>query len=268
MDEVIMNKLPILIIIPHGGTEIPEEFSDHVALRPLDIFMEADSCANRLFDFREGVAAVLDTSISRLFVDLDRPYQDVRYSSVDGVIKYRTGNNRPVFEESVRPDEIAITNLLRRYYLPFHDALKKILDTEEIRLILECHTVMPVGPKLAPDAGRPRPLVSITNSTEHGTIFSDELARLLIQRFEKELSGEEYPVGEGFVLNEEPGKGFILEEYSRKNIPMMRLSLSKSLFLNERHFSFEYLRVDELRLEYLRERLWGAVERFFVKDMP
>ncbi len=261
------QKLPILIIIPHGGTGVPEELAEYVVLRPLNIFMEADSCANELFDFRDRASAVLDASISRLFVDLDRPFQDVRYSSTDGVIKYATRTNRPVFEEPVRPDEIAIANLLRRYYVPFHDAVKKILDTGGIRLILECHTVMPVGPKLAPDAGRPRPLVSITYQNRSGTTCDEGLALSLLRRLEKGLEGEDSPVGDGFVLNRDPGKGHILDVYGRGPVPMMRISLSKSLFLNEKYFSLEYLTVDELRLEHLRERIRGAVERFYAKDM-
>jgi len=44
---------------------------------------------------------------------------------------------------------------------------------------------------------------------------------------------------------------------------MVKLSFSKSLFLNEKYFSYEFMRVDELRIKDLREKIWDAVEYTF-----
>ena len=38
-----MNKLPVLISIPHGGTEIPKEIVDRVCITAKDQFEDGDA---------------------------------------------------------------------------------------------------------------------------------------------------------------------------------------------------------------------------------
>ncbi|TFH42908.1 MAG: hypothetical protein E4G96_02420, partial [Chrysiogenales bacterium] len=113
-------RLPILVIIPHGGYTIPEELSGYEAVGTFDLFIQSDSCANEIFSFGDRVTGTVDTGISRLFVDLDRPYTALRPGQ-DGVIKRTALDGKSVFIEDQFPDEIAIANILQRYYLPFHE---------------------------------------------------------------------------------------------------------------------------------------------------
>jgi N-formylglutamate deformylase len=232
--------------------------------------MQSDTCANELFAFGDLVACSLETDVSRLFIDLDRPFTSIPPER-DGVIKKTTLNGKPVFREDHFPDNIAISNMLRRYWVTFQDATGKIIDTGGVKLILDCHTMMAVGPEISPDPGKPRPIIRLEHNIEHNgetiSTCGDGLAAMFMEQLSKSLSGEDETVADKFVTSEEPSKGYILNTYGAGKVPMIRLSLSRSLFLNDAYFNFDYLRVDELRIRHLRGLLWEAIEKFFIRNI-
>jgi N-formylglutamate amidohydrolase len=261
--------LPILVIIPHGGYAVPEELAGAGALTEFDLFFEADACANELFYFGDLVKAHMDTETSRLFVDVDRHHLMLPPRTDDGVIKRETPSGVPVYTDGAFPDEIAISNILRRYYYPFHRAVEKTLRAGGIRLILECHTMMAVGPRNSADPDKPRPLATVTNiASREGHRFKtcpDELAAGLLGSIGKHFAGEDATVSERFSLNRPRFEGHILETYGEGRIPMMRLSLSRGLFVTDRYFSYQRMSVSEPRIQDLRRRLWSGIERFYKK---
>lgn len=263
------SHLPILIIIPHGGCKVPEEFAGYEAVGKFDLLIQSDTCANDLFSFGDRVAGTIDTDISRLFVDLDRQYTTVPPAS-DGVLKKTTLYGKPVFREGLFPDEIAISNVLRRYWVPFHDAVKKIMDTGGLKLIIECHTMLAVGPTVSRDPGRPRPIILLEDIIDEAgnpaKTCSPELTANLMEHLKKAFSGVDDTVVEKFAVAAEPSPGFIHRQYGRGPVPMVRLSLSRALYLNDKYFSYDYMRVDELRIRHLNELLWSAIEKFYVKN--
>ncbi len=66
-------KYPFLISIPHGGNEIPEEVSSRLALLPEEVSWYCDPATRILFDFGQWVESSIDTPISRMVIDLNRP---------------------------------------------------------------------------------------------------------------------------------------------------------------------------------------------------
>ncbi len=261
---------PILIIIPHGGQLIPDELSGYEQIDRFGLFIESDVCANELFSFEDDCAKKINTQISRIFVDLDRAPLKVPPAAADGVMKKETSNERKIFKDDIFPDEIAISNILKRYYLPFHKRIEKIMATGEIKFILECHTMMPVGPRNSFDAGKPRPLINVGNiANKDGATMStcpDELAEAFIANLNKYFSDEDSTVAGKVSYNKPKFDGHILNKYGPGDIPMIRLSISRSLFLNDEYFSYDYLKVDELRINELKKKIWAGIERFITKS--
>lgn len=262
------KKLPILLIIPHGGYSIPEELTDYESLTPAELFFESDGGANRIFNFNETVNSIISTEISRLFVDMDRNYKDVYPVTKDGVIKKSTSMNRPVFKKDFYPDEIAISNIIKRYYYPFHQKIKQALE-EEPSLILECHTHMPVGPANAPDRGMPRPLViagyTAENREELARTATADMALGLASLMGKALEREGDTVTSSYSLDNKHNTGYIINTYGRKQIPMLYISISRSLFLTDRYFDIKGMRIDMKRLDRLNNIVYGVIEKFFKK---
>jgi N-formylglutamate deformylase len=259
------TEYPILILIPHGGYLVPEELSGYEAVSDFDLFMQADTCAIELFGFGPRVSATLDSPVSRLFVDLDRSCQDISPTRADGVVKAKTLFGRNTFSDDSFPDETAIANILRRYYFPFHTAAERIIGTGEIGCIIECHTVMPVGPPTAHDPGVPRATVAVehTFSRDDAPIITcqEEKARLLLESLLRSIEEDRSIVPSG--LREAPPRSSLIKKFGVSGVPYVRLSISKSLFLNDTHFSHDYLKVDELRIRDLREKIWQGIVRWY-----
>ncbi len=265
-----MKKLPILILIPHGGYKIPDELQETTVLNSDELFFEADTCSNEIFSLKEKVYAVIDTEISRLFVDTDRNVNQIPPSSADGIIKKTTSMGKKIFRDGYFPNEIALSNIIKRYYSEFHKTSEKIINTDAIKLILDCHTMSPVGPKNAEDSGLPRPLISIQNvifknSKSHITCDMQS-AENLLGLFQKSFNKEDGTVAKKFELNNPMFNGNILSSYGSGRIPMIRLSLSKSLFLSDDHFDINTMEVNPKRITELREKISAILEKFMVSD--
>lgn len=265
------RSYPILILVPHGGVMVPEELARFVRVKDFDLIYCADTSANELFTFGKKVTATISTQISRLFVDVDRSHLELPAITPDGVIKKVMYNKKPVFNHGVFPDEIALSNILKRYYFSYHRRIEKLLETEKIALILDCHTMMPVGPPTAPDADKPRPLVTVGNTyTDEGNkrkTCSDNHAAALLESLKRQFSGEKVTVAEPFALNNPAFPGHIMKQYGNGKIPLIKLSLSRTFFFNEKYFSYEYLKVDELRIAELRKQLWNGIKLFFKREI-
>lgn len=258
-------SLPILLIIPHGGILVPPELSGLEAVAEFDIFISSDTCANEIFSLRDRVAAIVSTDISRLFIDTDRSVRALPPSDTDGVMKVSTPSGRPLFHDGIFPDSLAMANMLRRYYLPFHDRIQASVEEHDIRFIVECHTLPAVQPHGTPDAGTPNPLIVLDSQAgrEEGKTSScpRRLMHLLGDCMLREFGGQGDTVVERIRYDARPG-GHIMERHGRGAIPMVRMSLSRSLFLNEEYWNPATLEVNTDRLRDIRNRVSVALKRF------
>jgi N-formylglutamate amidohydrolase len=265
------KKLPILVIIPHGGYAVPQELKGLEAVTLFDLFFNADTCANEIFDFRETAAAVLDTSVSRLFIDCDRDYRQLPPKHQDGVMREKTFFGNPVFTDGVFPDELALSNLVERYHLTFQETIRKLLSTGSIKMVVECHTMMSAAPPLDRDHGSPRSLVSvhdrIPGDPGKGNTASRFMTETFLRQLQKHFSREEGSISAPFTRNDPRRRGYLIREFGTGAVPYLRLELSRALFLSDRWFDQGTLSVKEERILSIRERTWKAIEftfhRFF-----
>jgi N-formylglutamate deformylase len=258
-----MAKLPILIIIPHGGYRVPEEFVEHSALNETDLMLSADTCANEIFSV-DNCAAVLNTHISRLFIDLDRSPAELPPRAFNGVMKTESFFGKPLFSDEKYPDSIAFANILRRYYFPFGETLSKIISSGEVTMAIECHTVSAVGIARDTDRDRPRPVVSVQYLTEKNDrtveTATRETAEILLTQFKKLFAGEDCAADKPFVLSDIPAKGHLMREHSG-SIPYLRVNISRGLFLDDAHFNYHYGKVDQIRITDLKRKFTECIER-------
>ncbi len=263
------EKLPFLIIVPHSGLAIPEELSGYENVSPINIFFDSDAGADAIFPSDKIVMKKISTSVSKIFVDMDREYKMVAPVTNDGVIKSRTTMNRLVFKTDCYPDEIAISNILGRYYFPFHELIRNSIRDIKFRAIIKCHTHMPVGPYNSPDRGMPRPLVitGYTVDTDSGVkeTASTDMAIELAASVGKNLSKEGETVSDTFRIADHESRGFIMKNYSLSGIPVLSLSVSRSLYLNETYFNLEKMVIDSQRLNKIGSLVTSGLEKFYRK---
>jgi N-formylglutamate amidohydrolase len=170
-------KLPVLVLTPHNSGFIPadilaEMLADDVwseekrQSRLKWMFDEGDPYTDLIYHAPE--AYNLQALASRFVVDLNRGRDQ---SGENGVIKLTDFEKRPLYPEGFVLSEEKREERLRRYHDSFHNEVEAMLK-QDIGLIIDGHSMQPYGPKIGPDAGKPRPAITVmTSSTPHGQIL-------------------------------------------------------------------------------------------------
>jgi N-formylglutamate deformylase len=146
---------PLLISIPHVGTEIPE------SLRPLytDIALsvaDTDWHLDRLYDFaREMGATILGARISRYVIDLNRPSNDESLypgQTTTGLCPGETFRGMPLYRDGAAPDADEKARRVVTYWQPYHDVLEaelaRLRASHPNVLLWEAHSIASVLPRL------------------------------------------------------------------------------------------------------------------------
>lgn len=170
-------KLPVLVLTPHNSGHIPldilvdmlseDVYSSHQRQVRLDwMFDEGDPYTDLIYHAPE--AYNLHALASRFVVDLNRERD---YAGENGVIKLTDFEKQPLYPEGFVLTEEKREERLRRYYDSFHQEVEAMLS-QDIRLIIDGHSMQPYGPKIGPDAGRPRPAMTVmTSATPQGQML-------------------------------------------------------------------------------------------------
>lgn len=253
-----MAKLPILISIPHGGTIIPEEISDRVCITKKDLFEDGDAFTREIYGIKGYVAAIVDTPIARAFVDLNRDVDDRPPLNPDGIVKSTTCHGKPIYHSDKHPDESLTQTLIKKYYQPYHDKIRKLLaDPGGIQICLDCHTMEAVGPLIAPDSGHERPLICL--GTNHHESCSENVVKHLAKCFQTAFKLNKSDI----TINRPFAGGFITKTYGNNPLPWIQVEMNRRLYLSDPWFNRKTLVVSEERLMGLREKFFRTLDQFF-----
>ena len=209
-------QLPLLISVPHAGLRVPEEVRGHCILTPTQIEEDGDEGAAEIYAFPDRFRAFVTSEVARAVVDLNRPESD---RGPDGVVKTETCHGVRVYDPF--PEEPLIERLLERHYRPYHARLRR-LARDGVRLGVDCHTMLAVGPAIGPLAGQERPRVCLGN-VDGASCPDDWLERMgdcLARAFDCDVS-----------LNH-PFKGGFITRSQAAHLPWMQLELSRAPFLS------------------------------------
>ena len=67
------EPLPFLMSIPHGGTDVPEDVRPLLLLSDDELRYYCDPLTRVVFGYQDRVLASIETPVSRMIVDLNRP---------------------------------------------------------------------------------------------------------------------------------------------------------------------------------------------------
>jgi len=259
-------KYPFLISIPHGGTDIPDEIACRFALKEQDLLWYCDPETRTLFDFGSSVECTLDTPVSRMVVDLNRPPLPLPPKDPDGIIKVRTVDGKQVYLPGRIPDLNLIHQLMIRWYFPYHQRIDELIDGHPVRIAFDCHSMLPYGSAEQADAGKCRPLICLGNyGDENGQNKPGNLITCpaewivhLADVFREEFSGPgdvaiNTPFSGGFISN---------AHYWRKGIPWIQIEINRALYESEdtRAPQSPVIGGD---IHELRRRIWRILARFW-----
>lgn len=259
------EHLPILISVPHGGTMVPDIVRSRLMLSDDEIGYYCDPLTRDLFGFRGRAAAYIDTTISRMVVDLNRPPLPLPLRDPDGVIKLRTIDGRAVWRPGLVPGMPLIHRLMMEHYFPYHQRIDELIDHHGIRIAFDCHSMLPAGSPEQKDAGRPRPLICLGNNGDvQGRAKKVGLAtcsRGLVKTL-ADLFTEAFPGDGAVAINNPFSGGFIANaHFWRKGIPWIQIEVNRTLYEGDRSSGRNRIRPVN-RVPELREKIWNILSAF------
>jgi N-formylglutamate deformylase len=142
--------------VPHAGTEVPPELAARLTPAALRL-PDTDWHVGRLYDFAPALGVTMIVAChTRYLIDLNRPPDDAAlYSAAaqTGLCPVQTFDGEPLYSdgtERLAPAEIEQRRA--RYWQPYHDALRTLLDDTCRRhgyaLLLDAHSIHSTLPRL------------------------------------------------------------------------------------------------------------------------
>ena len=157
-------RYPFLVSIPHGGAEVPERVRSRLLLSEEELLFYCDPFTRELFGFEDRVDAFIDTPISRMVIDLNRPPLPLPPKDPDGIIKRRTVDGKEVYRPGMVPSIDEIHALMLMHYFPYHQHIDELIDQHHVRVAFDCHSMLPYGSAVQTDSGKSRPMICLGNN--------------------------------------------------------------------------------------------------------
>ena len=131
------GSIPLLVSMPHVGTDIPGEIAARVTPQAL-LKADTDWHLRELHGFLQDMdASVLSARWSRYTIDLNRPQEDTNlYPGQDttGLLPADTFHREPLYLPGCEPDAHDVRQRLERYWAPYHRQLE-----QELARMLRAH---------------------------------------------------------------------------------------------------------------------------------
>ncbi len=255
-----MSCFPVLLSIPHGGTEVPAEIRDRVTISAKDQFEDSDAFTQGIYGLGNEVMVQVQSPVARAFVDMNRAEEDRPPQNPDGIVKTQTCHGKAVYLPGQELDDAWTQRLLDSYYFPYHRSITTALtQNPDLQLALDCHSMEKVAPVISPDPGQPRPLICLGNN--HGKSCPQEMADRLAECFREGFGLEEKDV----AMNKPFAGGYITRTYGEAALPWVQVEMNRSLYLSEPWFDAETLTVQPERLQYLNQCFRKTLSLFFKK---
>ena len=155
--EITEGGAPLLVSIPHTGTDLPEEILSGLVDRDLALH-DTDWHIERLYDFAAGLGAtVVRTGLSRTVIDVNRdPSGRSLYpgQATTELCPTTTFDGRPLYRAGCEPDAGEVARRRERYFDPYHRALAEQVARLRQRhahiVVYDCHSIRSVIPRLFP----------------------------------------------------------------------------------------------------------------------
>lgn len=265
----MVTTLPIIVSVPHGGEIIAPEMSDLTLLSRRDIFSDGDPLTREIYNFKHEVDYYFESSIARAAIDLNRSPDDLPPINQDGVIKSHTVTGKGVYRKNRMPNKDALRSLLKKYYTPYHDALRRKSRKPYLFCGIDCHTMLDKAPIISSHPGRQRPFICLSNQGDHRgnrvkgrrLTCPPEMIRSLAQSLKEQFPEE----AQNITLNDPFLGGYIVRSHS-KLLPWIQIELNRKSYLSPEWYDPENLEVCRKRIAHLRGRLLRAFKNFVLRN--
>ena len=244
--------LPFVITIPHASNRVPLDIKRDLCVSEDVIESSWDVGSMEIFS-GYPVVKTMSGLWSRIVVDLNR---SPRFFGPRGVVPHIDYSGRRLYLDENIPTIEEKKRRIKIYYDPFHQELQDILNKEIVVGILDCHTLNGVGPKKAPDYGKPRKDVILGN---YGDKFGEESPSLgettcdgsLIRKIKSVFEELDFEV----AINDPYPGGYIVVHYGRylrkRGGFGIQIELNQDMFVDPKTGLLIPAKIKEIRKRFL-----------------
>jgi formiminoglutamase len=152
---VARGEAPLIVSVPHAGTEIPPEIEARLA-SPQRARKDADWWVDRLYAFAETLGATMvRTAVSRTVIDVNRdPSGASLYpgQATTALCPETTFDGEPLYRDGEAPDAAEIAARREAFFDPYHAALKGEIERLRARhgavVLYDAHSIRSDIPRL------------------------------------------------------------------------------------------------------------------------
>lgn len=152
--DFIQGRSPILISMPHNGTEIPHDIQVNMC-ESAKKMVDTDWYLDRLYKFAlERGCYLINPKYNRYVIDLNRPSDNQNlYPGQDTTELCPTTqfDKQPIYLQDCEPGKQEIADRVEKYWRPYHDqlsiALSEIKSEFGIALLFEAHSIKSKVPR-------------------------------------------------------------------------------------------------------------------------
>jgi len=240
------QTLPLVVASPHSGRHYPPAFVADSRLDPLSLRRSEDSFVDELLAAAPALGSpLLRAHFPRAYIDVNRePFEldprmfadtlpgyanttSPRVAAGLGTIARVVASGADIYRDKLRFDEALWR--LRRYYWPYHDALRALIADTQARfggcILLDGHSMPSIGGPTDRDAGSPR--VDFVLGDCHGTAC----AGAVTEAAACELARRGYHVRR----NSPYAGGFVTRHYGRpaEGVHALQIEVNRALYMDE-----------------------------------
>jgi N-formylglutamate deformylase len=224
------GSAPLLISMPHVGTDIPDDIAATMA--PIALARaDTDWHLEQLYAFAQEMgASTLAARWSRFVIDVNRPPEDTNlYPGLDttGLCPVDTFARAPLYQAGRAPSDGEVKRRLQRYWQPYHQQLRAELDrllALHGRVVLwDAHSIASIVPRFF--AGR---LPDLNFGTASGASCAPELAHAVLAVAQDQ---QQFTV----AVNGRFKGGFITRHYGQPHhhVHAIQLEMCQYLYMDE-----------------------------------
>ncbi|MGH8211680.1 MAG: N-formylglutamate deformylase [Rhodanobacteraceae bacterium] len=234
------GNAPLLVSLPHDGTEIPEAIAARMTSEALRV-PDTDWHVGDLYaSAKEIGASVIAPCWSRYVVDLNRPPDGHALypgRSETGLVPFKTFAERPIYLENT-PDAREIAARVDTYWRPYHSALQRELQRlhgiHGRAVLWDGHSIRSRVPMFFDGQ-----LPDFNLGTANGSSCSPALQGLLKRVLDRlaSPSSSEY----SHVVNGRFKGGYITRHYGNpeQGIDAVQLELAQCTYMDEESFEYQ-----------------------------
>ena len=238
-------KVPIIISVPHSGTDFPDEVKNDYLESQLNVLDDTDWNVEDVYDFASELGiTVIHAKYSRWVIDLNRDpeskplYNDGRI--ITGLCSYTDFFGKPIYKAAQDPTQAEVERRLKQYYWTYYQKVQALLDERKAEfgkvLLWDAHSIRHLVPSIQKD---PFPDMILGNN-DHKTADS-KIIETAINTLRK---------GPFTVNHNSPFKGGHITRYFGKpeeNQHALQLEMNKILYMNDEELKYDPVRASVVK---------------------